>query len=242
MGYYISFKKFRENIRMSEKTVNTVRERYKKITRRINEEYWDSQSETDHSYYVGSYGRGTSIHASDIDVVVILPNSIFKKFDSYSSNGQSSLLQDVKNKLRKTYPSSEIKGDGQVVSISFYDGIMFEIVPAFQRDFWSKEMTYPDTHDGGSWKLMDPLKEMDEFDELNSQTKGNLKRLCQMMREWNIENSVHQKGCLIDFALFRYFKYYAGWFKSESYSYYGEYSNLKNSYKLKKAFLKVCRF
>ena len=36
--------------------------RYKEITKAVNRTFWNSESETDHSRYVGSYGRGTAIN------------------------------------------------------------------------------------------------------------------------------------------------------------------------------------
>ena len=47
-----------------------VSQRYKRITRAVNSEFWNSDSETTHSLYVGSYGRGTAIDTSDIDMLV----------------------------------------------------------------------------------------------------------------------------------------------------------------------------
>lgn len=54
---------------------NLVAKRYKTITKAINSEFWNSVSETQHSLYVGSYGRGTAIDTSDLDVLVQLPKS-----------------------------------------------------------------------------------------------------------------------------------------------------------------------
>ena len=61
MGINTWFKEFHESIYMTTDVVSKVRLRYKSITKRINEEYWNSSSETNHSLYVGSYGRGTDI-------------------------------------------------------------------------------------------------------------------------------------------------------------------------------------
>ncbi len=54
--------------------------RYKTITRAINKEFWNSSSETDHSRYVGSYGRGTAINVSDLDILVELPYEEYEHF------------------------------------------------------------------------------------------------------------------------------------------------------------------
>ena len=61
--------------------------RYKRITRAINSEFWNSSSETDHSLYVGSYGRNTAINTSDLDVMVILPEDEYDHFTSLNGNG-----------------------------------------------------------------------------------------------------------------------------------------------------------
>ncbi|MEE0237096.1 MAG: nucleotidyltransferase, partial [Bacteroidales bacterium] len=44
--------------RISKEQRSLISLRYKRITKAINTEFWDSSSETDHSFYVGSYGRG----------------------------------------------------------------------------------------------------------------------------------------------------------------------------------------
>lgn len=74
-----------------------IQYRYSQITKRINIDYYNSSSSTAHSLYVGSYGRDTEIFTSDIDVIVQLPYATYEKFNNYSGNGQSALLQEVKN-------------------------------------------------------------------------------------------------------------------------------------------------
>lgn len=67
------FRQFEANLRMTPATVSAVRNRYHAITRRINADFWGTSSDTDHSWYAGSYGRGTAISTSDIDILVELP-------------------------------------------------------------------------------------------------------------------------------------------------------------------------
>ena len=105
----------------------TISERYKRVTKAINRAFWDSESETAHSRYVGSYGRGTAIDTSDIDILVELPRAKYEQYDARKGNGQSQLLQALKDAVLTTYPRSEVKADGQVVDIFFSDGIKFEI-------------------------------------------------------------------------------------------------------------------
>lgn len=73
-----------------------VSQRYKRITRAVNSEFWNSDSETTHSLYVGSYGRGTAINTSDIDMLVELPRREYERYDILKGNGQSRLLQALK--------------------------------------------------------------------------------------------------------------------------------------------------
>ena len=79
---------------------DTITQRYKRITKAINSEFWEIDSETAHSRYVGSYGRGTAIDTSDIDILVELPRSEYERFDSLKGNGQSRLLQAVKSAIQ----------------------------------------------------------------------------------------------------------------------------------------------
>ena len=84
--------------------------------------------------FIGSYGRDTEIRgASDVDLLARLPSSLFTQYDSYIGNGQSALLQAIRDSIRKTYSSTDVGGDGQVVVVRFSDGIKFEVVPAFVR-------------------------------------------------------------------------------------------------------------
>ncbi|MGZ0054204.1 SMODS domain-containing nucleotidyltransferase [Bacillus cereus] len=210
------FSSFCSNLRMNTSTVDTIQYRYKQITKRINLSYWNSASETSHSLYVGSYGRGTEIWTSDIDIIVQLPYKVYEQYNSYKGNGQSALLQDVKRNLQITYSTSHLKGDGQVIGINFSDGINFEIVPAFINKDGS--YTYPDTNNGGSWKVTNPRSEISAMDTRNSATNKNLKRLCRMARSWKAENSVPISGILIDTLAYKFINDWS--YKDRSFLYY----------------------
>ena len=108
ISVFSDFEHLCKELRMNDTTVNNIRNRYHAITKRINLEYWGKTSETEHSLYVGSYGRGTCIYTSDIDIVVELPWTEYSRFNNYSGNGQSALLSDLRKCLLKTYSSSKI--------------------------------------------------------------------------------------------------------------------------------------
>ena len=210
------FKNFNKNIKILDDDKWTISYRYKQITRRLNLDFWDWNCDISHSLYVGSYGRGTAIHVSDIDILFQLPYEVYQQYNNYKGNGQSALLQAVKESLKKTYSTSYIKGDGQVVGINFNDGISFEIVPCFLNDNGS--FTYPDTHNGGSWKVTNPKPEIEEIKDKDKEWNGNLKNLCRMARAWKDEWDVPMGGLLIDTLAYNFLKNWE--YIDKSYLYY----------------------
>ena len=80
-------------------TRSTISKRYHTVTAAINKEFWGISSDTQNSFYVGSYGRGTAIDTSDIDILVVLPESVYLKHDVIKGNGQSRLLQAVRQAI-----------------------------------------------------------------------------------------------------------------------------------------------
>ena len=128
------------------------------IAKKLNQKYYESSTE-DNYLIVGSMGRETSIKGeSDIDVIYELPDDVFKRFDNYESNGQSQLLSEIKEELQEKYPSTEIKGDGQVVVISFKK-YKIELVPGFKQDDDSYNIPIPMMEEVGKlrsqyWRLM----------------------------------------------------------------------------------------
>ena len=201
MGLADWFKTFCGNIQVQNGAV--ISRRYKAITKRINTDFWETTSDTSHSLYVGSYGRNTAIHGtSDVDMIFQLPYLVYKRYDDYSSNGQSALLQAVRNSVMKTYSATSIGADGQVILIPFNDGITFELVPGFVNKIDS--YTYPDSNGGGSWKTTNPEPEIEALRVRNRTCNNNLVPLCRMMRAWKKEWSVPLGGLLIDTLAYQF--------------------------------------
>lgn len=159
---------------------NLISLRYHTVTKAINNEFWNSASDTLHSLYVGSYGRSTAIDTSDIDILVELPSNLFDRYNNLSGNSQSRLLQAVRNAILNVYPRSDVRADGQVVKIAFSDGMDFEIVPAFKS--WDGSYRYPDTNTGGSWKSTNPKAEQDAMAQKNKSSNGLLYDTCKHIR------------------------------------------------------------
>ena len=209
------FSKFCSNIVIDLAVVSNVSYRYKRITKQLNKDFWSWDSDTQNSLYVGSYGRDTDIHISDIDMLFQLPYLVYERHNNYQGNGQSALLQSVKKSIEKTYRSS-IKGDGQVVKIDFTDGIYFELVPCLLNKDGS--FTYPDANDGGMWKTTNPKPEIEAIRTINQQCNSNLKRLCRMARSWKDAWDVPIGGLLIDTLAHNFLK---GWeHRDKSFTYY----------------------
>lgn len=183
---------------ISRETRDKISLRYKKLTQAINNEFWNSNSDTDNSIYVGSYGRGTSITSSDIDVLVILPNEEFDRYNNLTGNTQSRLLQAVKNAIKIYYPKSDVRADGQIVKINFSDGIKFEVLPSFIS--WNGSYIYPDSNKGGKWLSTNPKIEQKYFKEKNKESNGLFVATCKHIRflRDNYYKSYSLPGILID--------------------------------------------
>ncbi|MGI2855267.1 SMODS domain-containing nucleotidyltransferase [Shewanella algae] len=211
------FSTFCSALRMTDSVVNSVSYRAKQITQRINHDFRDLDSDTRYSLFVGSYGRGTDIHVSDIDMIVELPYSVYEQYNKHAGNGQSALLQAVKESIKRTYSTTHLSGDGQVVQLKFTDGISYEIVPAFiNKD--KESFTYPDTNSGGSWKVTKPRAEIKEVNAKNNDWNKNLKHLCRMARAWKDKWNVPISGMLIDTLAYNFLKDWE--YKDKSYIYY----------------------
>ncbi|MEM5617677.1 hypothetical protein AAHB60_07970 [Pseudomonas aeruginosa] len=174
------FEQFRKNLAV--KNADEISKSYRKITEKLNEKYYNNVSDTQNCRQVGSYGRHTAVHGvSDLDMVFVLPWSVYDRFQRYESNGQSSLLGEIRAALKERFPHRTVKAQQQVVSVDFSDYVV-EVLPAFEQGDGS--YTYPDANDGGNWRTCNPVAEIEEINNLNKDKNHNLKRLCKMVRAW----------------------------------------------------------
>ena len=215
MGLGDCFSTFCTNLQV--KHGGTISAGYKNITRRLNTDFWDTTSDTAHSLYVGSYGRGTAIEGfSDLGVLMQLPYASYQKYDAYQCNGQSALLQAVQAAIEKTYSTTSIKADGQVIMVPFDDGITFEVVPGFINK--DDSYTFPNANDGGSWKTTSPKPEIEAIRARNVACNYNLVPLCRMARAWKGQCSVPIGWLLIDTLAYQFIENYQ--YRDKAYLYY----------------------
>jgi hypothetical protein len=125
-------------------------------------------------------------------MLYIMPKS---KWETYKDNKQLKLLQDVKKAILNRYPTTNVRVDRLVVTVT-YTNFHMEVQPVFEQDDGSYK--YPDTKDGGAWKITKPREEMSAFALLDQEKNSNLRRLCKMARAWRNKHGVVMGGLLID--------------------------------------------
>src|SRR5258705_1805588 len=215
MGVGEDFRKFCDELIVGKR--DDIAQRAGLISRRLNLAYWYSDSHDYHSFYTGSFGRGTAIGlTSDVDLLFRVPYEIYQRFNGYVSNGQAALLQEVRGHIIKTYKFTNIGSDGCVVAVPFDDGVTIEVLPAFVNKDGS--YTFPNSQDGGSGKTTNPKPEIDEIAAMDGKTNGNLKSLCKMARAWKATCDVPMGGLLIDTLAYSFIRSWEH--REKSYLYY----------------------
>ncbi|MDQ2833778.1 MAG: hypothetical protein M3Y50_08560 [Acidobacteriota bacterium] len=85
---------------------------------------------------VGSYGKGTAAKPrTDVDMIFVLPDAEFSRFNALAGQKQSALLQELKYDLLDRFPTTDVRGDGPVVKVPF-DSYEFEVCPVFRLTGW----------------------------------------------------------------------------------------------------------
>ncbi len=158
----------------------------------LNRHYYGAPSDTDHSFLIGSWGKGTASRPPrDVDLYVLLPTAVHKRFENHRWNRQSALLQEVKGVLTKTYRDTDMSGDGQVVLVRF-GSYSVEVVPAFLLQngrYW-----ICNTHGGGSYKETDPWAEVNYIEAVDKANNHNLRPLIRMLKAWQANCSAPIKS------------------------------------------------
>ncbi len=158
----------------------------------LNRYYYDLASETENSFYIGSWGKDTAIRPPrDVDLYFLLPPSVYYRFERHLWNKQSALLQEVKSVLIKTYPDTQMSGDGQIVLVRF-GSYSVEVVPAFSLQnggYW-----ICNTNNGGTYKRTNPWEEFAYIEAVDKANNRNLRPLIRMLKAWQMNCSVPLKS------------------------------------------------
>ena len=207
------FSQFVDNLAVS--NAETISARYGELTSALNKQFRETDSKTANTLQVGSFGRNTGINGiSDLDMLYIMPKT---KWDTYNKvGGQLKLLQDTKEAILKRYPTTKVRVDRLVVTVT-YTNFHVEVQPVFEQD--DKSYKYPDTKNGGSWKFTKPKEEMTAIADLDALKNSNLRRLCKMARAWKNKHGVGMGGLLIDTLAYNFLSSTSD-YDSRSYSFY----------------------
>ncbi|MBY6013591.1 hypothetical protein KUV75_01565 [Qipengyuania gaetbuli] len=207
-----TFKQFLSNLKVD--NTQAISDRYGEITCALNKKFRDTESKTANTLQVGSYGRHTAIKGiSDLDMLYMMPKS---EWDSYKDGGQSKLLSDAAAAIRARYPKTTVRVDRLVVQ-AVYSNFTVEAQPVFEQDDGS--FKYPDTYNGGSWKITKPREEIQAMSEFVAEKNNNLRRLCKMARAWKNKHGVGIGGLLIDTLAHNFLKSTSE-YDDKSYLYY----------------------
>ena len=208
------FEEFIDNLAISNK--QTISDRYAELTKTLNKQFRNTDSETANTLQVGSFGRKTGINGiSDLDMLYIMPKS---SWDTYKNaqNGQYKLLSDTKEAILNRYSRTAVSVDRLVVTVTF-SNFYIEVQPVFEQEDGS--FKYPDTKNGGSWKITKPREEIDEISSADKDKNQNLRRLCKMARAWKNKHGVAMGGLLIDTLVYNFLKS-TDYYDDKSFSYY----------------------
>lgn len=186
-----AFKTFFSNLKVD--NAEAISLRYGEITSTLNRKFRNTESKTANNLQVGSYGRWSAIKGiSDLDMLYIMPAGLW---DEYKSNGQYNLLSDNCSAIKDRYPRTTVFVDRLVVRV-LYNNFHIEVQPVFKLSDGS--FRYPDTYNGGSWKITKPQDEINAMAEFDLQKNKNLRRLCRMARAWKNKHGIAMGGLLID--------------------------------------------
>lgn len=188
------FEKFYENIKLTLSQRDDAKKKYSGVCKKLHDHYYSGiEYSGDTKLLIGSYGKQTNIRPPrDIDVLFIMPPEKYNQ-----SNGQSQLLQDIKNILSEKYTTTDkIRGWGKVVLIQFSDGTHnIELLPAWEKN--DKRFTIPNSENGGSWETYDPKKEIETIKKSDEKT-GQTKMLIRMIKKWSEQCSAKIKSYKIE--------------------------------------------
>ena len=187
MSIATMFEKFLGNLKVD--SADQISLRYGEITKVLNQKFRDSESTTTNTLQVGSYGRYTGIKGiSDLDMLYIMPES---EWINYKDGKQTQLLNGVRDAIKARYPTTDVRVDRLVVTVT-YTNFHVEVQPVFEEidDDGNSQFKYPDTYNGGSWKITKPRQEMQAIKELNNQKNKNLRPLCKMTRAWKNQHGI----------------------------------------------------
>jgi hypothetical protein len=166
------------------------------VTACLNRAYYGHSSDTANGILIGSWGKWTRVRPPpDVDLLFLLPNDVYWRFERRAGNRQSQLLQEVKGVLAATYPRTDLRGDGQVVVVPF-DSTAVEIAPGFRCQDGS--IIACDSNGGGRYPASSAEAEIAALADSDARWNGNTRALVRMTKAWKREKNVPLKSFWIE--------------------------------------------
>jgi hypothetical protein len=179
-----SFKKFRENLEITDLQAETVSIRQQNVRDAVA-----SGLTVEDDFLTGSYSRNTMIaplNEADVDIFIVLNSEYFHNYNNGENGGQGGLLDRVKRALLKTYTKTpDISRNGQAVTIRFSDFVV-DVVPGFYRKGGGFLMPNSIANE---WISTDPKKHVEIMSSANKAHNGDLVPLIKMIKCWNRSHS-----------------------------------------------------
>lgn len=156
--------------------------------------------DVDDDFLTGSYIKQTQIKPkTDIDLFLVLNAAYWheKKLQK-----PRDVLSFVFRQLRKTYPRSTMRVDGQAVALVFQDGFKFDVVPAFKGngDYFIIPSVKPP-----EWIPCNPKKHIDLLAKMNQELNQTLKPLIKMVKCWKVAKAASLRCFHIELMVARAF-------------------------------------
>lgn len=190
------FDQFEKNLRLTPDQEADGTTKYRGVLSCLNSHYYDAASETANGFVFGSWAKGTRVRPPrDVDLMFSLPAAVHARFEGYVGNKQSALLQEIRSALQGTYPTTDMRGDGQVVVVRF-NTMNVEVVPSFLLQ--SGQYWICDTNNGGSYRTTDPVAEANQIGTVNRSNNFNLCVMVRMLKAWQRECNVPLKSFHIE--------------------------------------------
>lgn len=183
------FERLRTNLEISDLQEQTVSTRQYNVRDAVKD-----QLVVLDSFLTGSYRRSTMIAPlteADIDIFVVLSSEYFEQ------NGQTRLLDKVKQALRRTYKTPDISRNGQAVTILFND-FHVDVVPSFYRE--GGGYLIPDSI-GSRWISTDPRRHVELWSASNAAHNGDLVPMLKMIKRWNITRGARIRSFHLECAV-----------------------------------------
>jgi hypothetical protein len=207
IGVRQRFQRFHEDLLLTRDQIEDGLTKQLGVRQSLQRAYYDRSTDTPPGFVVGSWGKGTGVRPPlDVDVFFELPVAVYHRINGNVGNVQSQLLQEIRSHLVQTYRQTNMRGDGQVVTVGF-NTIAVEVVPAFRYDEHGR-FYMPETNGGGRWKMVDPVAEMATIEAADRASSGNTRPMARMLKTWKRECGVPLKSYQVELLVAEFMSNY----------------------------------